>query len=65
MAEIKLIATDLDGTFLKGGHTPHPENIRAVRACQEAGLEYAPVRGETGRNAEKLWKRSGLTTFVR
>ena len=32
MAEIKLIATDLDGTFLKGGHTPHPENIRAVRA---------------------------------
>lgn len=24
MAEIKLIATDLDGTFLKGGHTPHP-----------------------------------------
>ncbi len=52
MAEIKLIATDLDGTFLKGGHTPHPENIKAVR-------------GETGRNAEKLWKRSGLTTFVR
>ena len=44
MAEIKLIATDLDGTFLQGGHTPHPENIKAVRACQD----------ETGRNAGRL-----------
>ena len=32
MAQIKLIATDLDGTFLQGGDTPHPENIQAVNA---------------------------------
>lgn len=65
MAEIKLIATDLDGTFLKGGHTPHPENIRAVRACQEAGIRVCACTGRNWAECRKLWKRSGLTTFVR
>lgn len=47
MASIKLIVTDLDGTFLTDVYTPHPENVRAMRACQEAGI---PVCALTGRN---------------
>lgn len=47
MATIKLIVTDLDGTFLADAYAPHPENVRAMRACQEAGI---PVCALTGRN---------------
>ena len=47
MASVKLIVTDLDGTFLTDMYTPHPENVRAMRACQEAGI---PVCALTGRN---------------
>ncbi len=47
MASVKLIVTDLDGTFLTDVYTPHPENVRAMRACQEAGI---PVCALTGRN---------------
>ncbi len=47
LAEIKLIATDLDGTFLQGGDTPHPENIKAVRECQEAGIKVCACTGRS------------------
>ena len=47
MAQIKLIATDLDGTFLQEGDTPHPENIQAVKRCHEAGIKVCAF---TGRN---------------
>ena len=66
MAEIKLIATDSGRYVSQGwayaasGRTPRPYG-----PARKRGLEYAPVRGATGQNAEKLWKRSGLTTFVR
>lgn len=53
MAQIKLIATDLDGTFLKGGHSTR----RISRLCGPArrqGSEYVPVQDETGQSAEGL-----------
>ena len=47
MEPIKLIVTDLDGTFLNGYHDLNEENIRAVRAAREHGIVVAPV---TARN---------------
>lgn len=47
MEPIKLIVTDLDGTFLNGYHDLNEENIRAVKAAREHGIIVAPV---TARN---------------
>ena len=63
MAEIKLIATDLDGTFLKGGHTPHPENIKAVRACQEAGIRVCACTGRNWAECRKIVEEVGFDDF--
>ena len=63
MAEIKLIATDLDGTFLQGGHTPHPENIKAVRACQQAGIKVCVCTGRNWAECRKIVKEVGFDDF--
>ena len=63
MAVIKLIATDLDGTFLKGGHTPHPENIKAVRACQEAGIRVCACTGRNWAECRKIVEEVGFDDF--
>ncbi len=44
---VKLIVTDLDGTFLETYHTLSQENIRAVRRAREQGIYVAAV---TARN---------------
>ena len=38
MAEIKLIVTDLDGTFLVAGGQVPEQNLKAVKAAQEKGI---------------------------
>lgn len=47
MADIKLIATDLDGTFMYDYRTPHPDNVRALMRCRERGIAVCLC---TGRN---------------
>lgn len=47
MADIKLIATDLDGTFMADFNTPHPENIRMLKKCKQRGIAFCLC---TGRN---------------
>ncbi len=49
--EIKLIVTDLDGTLLTKKDEVHPDNIRAIRCCQEKGIKVCPV---TARNFKEL-----------
>ena len=44
---IKLIVTDLDGTFLDTYHTLNEENVKAVRRAREQGIYVAAV---TARN---------------
>ena len=46
MAEIRLVVTDLDGTFLSGWDSVPEENVRAVQECEAAGI---PVRCITAR----------------
>lgn len=47
MADIKLIATDLDGTFLLDHTTPHPKNVQALIRCRRMGIAFCAC---TGRN---------------
>ncbi|MBQ8893154.1 MAG: HAD family hydrolase [Clostridia bacterium] len=43
----KLIASDLDGTFLNGEMEITPENTRAIAALRERGVEFVPASGRT------------------
>ncbi len=63
MASIRLIATDLDGTFLCDVKTPHPENVRAMRACQEAGLPVCVLTGRNRTEAKTIVKGVGFDRF--
>ena len=47
MADIKLIATDLDGTFMYDVRTPHPDNVKALMKCKQHGIAFCVC---TGRN---------------
>lgn len=43
--EIKLIATDMDGTFLTDEKIAPPENLRALEECAAKGIEIVPATG--------------------
>lgn len=45
MRDIRLIVTDLDGTFLNGYRSFHPDNAKAIRAAQEAGIMVCACTG--------------------
>ena len=45
--EIKLIATDLDGTFLDDHKQFLDANIQAFRECAEKGIHIVPATGRT------------------
>lgn len=42
---IKLIASDLDETFLGPGSRVVEENLRAIKKCQELGIKFVPATG--------------------
>ena len=44
---IKLIAIDMDGTFLNDEKKAPEENIRALEACAARGIEVVPATGRT------------------
>lgn len=44
---IKLIATDMDGTFLDDNKQAPEENVRALAACAARGIEIVPATGRT------------------
>ena len=45
--EIKLIATDLDGTFVDDNKQLLEENVKAFAECAELGIEIVPTTGRT------------------
>ena len=47
--EIRLIATDMDGTFLADDKKAPPENIEALEECAARGIEIVPATGRTVR----------------
>ncbi len=45
--DIKLIATDLDGTFVDDNKHIIEENVQAFRQCAEHGIQIVPATGRT------------------
>lgn len=43
--EIRLVATDMDGTFLDDDKNIPEENMKALRECAAAGIEVVPATG--------------------
>ena len=58
-----MIATDLDGTFLQGGDSPHPENIQAVKECQKAGIKVCACTGRSFNRAKDIIAQAGFDQF--
>lgn len=58
--DIRLIATDMDGTFLTGFSEGHPDNIEAVRLCGERGIRVCACTGRYWANSHGFIKRMGL-----
>lgn len=58
---VKLIALDMDGTLLLSDHkTIHPENIRAIRTAQEAGLAVFISTGRLPEDVTDFLRRDAL-----
>ncbi len=54
MADIKLVATDLDGTFMMDFQTPHPDNVRMLKKCKEHGIAFCLCTGRNWRGIRDL-----------
>ena len=57
LAQVRLVATDLDGTLLDPAGSVSPRTIAAVAAARAAGVHVIPV---TGRPPEALWELASL-----
>ena len=61
MSGVKLIALDMDGTLLLSDHwTIHPENIRAIREAQDAGVEVFISTGRLPEDITDFLRRADL-----
>nr|MDD6336043.1 HAD family hydrolase [bacterium] len=59
MANIRLIAIDMDGTLVADGKIPR-ENIRAIRRAQAAGIEVVAATGRMPGSAARNLAPAGL-----
>lgn len=60
----RLIATDLDGTFLGAESRPHPANIEAAHRIMEAGIEFVVATGRPPRWLEPITQLRELDPMV-
>jgi Cof subfamily protein (haloacid dehalogenase superfamily) len=60
--EIKLIATDLDGTLLNSKHELTPYTEQVLRKVMDRGVHVVLATGKSRNSAIKLIERLGLTT---
>ncbi|MGW1224611.1 Cof-type HAD-IIB family hydrolase [Streptomyces sp. NPDC001478] len=56
-----MIASDLDGTLLRGDGTVSPRTLRALRTAEEAGTEIVIVTARPPRFVDRLAEATGLT----
>jgi Cof subfamily protein (haloacid dehalogenase superfamily) len=63
-AQIRLVLTDLDGTFVHNIFEPVEENVRALRRCEAAGVPVVPVTARNYACAKKLFVRAGFTGYT-
>lgn len=59
-SRIRLVVTDLDGTFLNKKSDISPRNLRAVQALRDAGLEFAVCTGRRYEDAIRVLEKGRL-----
>jgi len=64
MADIRLIVTDLDGTFLATHNDAHPENVRAMRHAQDNGILICACTGRSWTMCRYVVKRYGFDPWA-
>ena len=57
---IRLIATDLDGTFLGEDSRPLPQNAQAFRRAQEMGIHVCIASGRLANVCSRIARKMGL-----
>ena len=60
MQEIRLIATDLDGTFLRGAAELDKRNVEAVKRARAAGIRVVPCTGRFWGSGNYVVQKSGF-----
>ncbi|MCR2821277.1 Cof-type HAD-IIB family hydrolase [Lederbergia panacisoli] len=58
---IKCIASDMDGTLLNARQEVSDENIRAIQAAQEKGIDFVVVTGRAYNEVRYVLDKTGLT----
>lgn len=61
---MKLIVSDLDGTFLNSNREVIEENVEALKVAQKKGIEIAIATGRNYGNVLALCQRAGLRPHV-
>lgn len=62
MTDIKLIATDIDGTLFNSAHELSARAETALKAAMEKGVHIVLATGKTAASSRELVKRLNLTT---
>lgn len=57
---IKLIVSDLDGTFLADNEKIHPDNLAAIQHAAEMGIHFAVASGRMAASCSILMRRHGI-----
>ncbi len=61
---IRIVMTDLDGTFIRNVFEPIEENVRAMERCKAAGVPVCAVTARNYNCAERVFRRANFTDYV-
>ena len=61
---MRMIVSDLDGTFLNSNHEVIEENVEALKTAQKQGIEIAIATGRNYGNVLALCERTGLRPHI-
>ena len=64
MPDIRLIASDMDGTLLSADLTVSPRNAEAIRAAQEKGVIFAVCSGRFAQFGAMKMREAGISCPV-
>jgi Cof subfamily protein (haloacid dehalogenase superfamily) len=60
--DIRLVAMDLDGTLLNVNRQISPENVRALRLCEQKGIKMVMASGRGYESVRRLALEAGLNS---
>ena len=67
MNKIKMVITDLDGTFLNNEEIVSQRNIQAIKKLKESGILFGFATGRPICSVENLipkWQMDGMVDFI-